>query len=523
MSRRIAGIVLLLATTAQGQVAGWSIPTTAAGDTLIEGRRYRRVAAELLVDALTSDRQVSLQGVAIIGPLNIARWVDTLRAELQFTDVHIASEVNVNGVTIVAPMHLRGCTFASGLSGLRTQFTRGVDLTGSRFMRHVALKGASFADSSTFDGARFQGTLSLIDARFTAPVSFRGASFSNGAYFEDAVMTEADFEDAIFENVTSFRRTRFTGPATFAAARFYAQSWFWNSHFAGSATFDDIKVIAQISFREMVVDGEASFRKSSFVYPASFVRTNFHGKTTFVGSRFKRDADLSAVHFRQGVRLHAAFWQNLDLREARGPWLELKGPPPAAPGSPVENVLSDTSVVLLQGLAFDELRVRWSDLAGRLAADDAGTAGLEGVYAYLGWQFREQGLAGDASACAMDWLQRRASSMPWTEPGRWASEFLWVTTGSGRQPHRLGIWTLAVLLLFAAAYRFVGGAAAKPEPWGRCLRRSATAFLRLLPVSPRTHAHDCTTGVRWLQLLESLLGWVTLALFVAVVTVHMLL
>lgn len=523
MSRRIVGIVFLLAATAQGQVAGWSIPTTAAGDTLIDGRQYQRLAVELLVDALTSHRRVSLQGAAIIGPLNIARWVDTLRAELQFTDVYLASEMNVNGVTILAPVHLRGCTFAGGLSGLQTRFTRGVDMTGSRFMRHVALKGASFADSSRFDGARFQGTLSLIDARFTAPVSFRGASFSAGAYFEDAVLTEADFEDAIFENVASFRRTRFIGPTTFAAARFYAQSWFWNSHFSGSATFDDIKVIAQISFREMVVDGTASFQKSSFVYPASFVGTNFNGETSFAGSRFKRDADLSAVHFRQGVRLHAAFWQNLDLRQAHGPWLELQGPPPAAPGSLVENMLSDTSVVLLQGVAFDEMRVRWSDLAGRLAADEAGAAGLEGVYAYLGRQFREQGLVTDASACALDWLERRASSMPWTEPGRWASEFLWLTTGTGRQPYRLGIWALVVLLLFTAAYRFVGSGVGEPEPWGRCLRLSATAFLRLLPVSPKAHGDDGTAGRRWLLLLESLLGWVTMALLVALATVHMLL
>ncbi|MEE2659692.1 MAG: pentapeptide repeat-containing protein [Candidatus Latescibacterota bacterium] len=510
--RRTTIACLFLASLAEAQIAGWSIPTNAEGDTLIDGRHYHRITSDQLIAPIHQGRALHLEGVAVVGDLTIARWADTLRAPIHLVDVHLESELDLQNMTVTAPLEVRRSTLAGGLRAQQTRFHSRVDLSETRFRRHVVLKSAVFTDSARFHNAQFDGILSLIGARFDGNASFHGTTFSDGAYFEDARFSSVSFEDAIFESVASFRRTRFTGATRFDAARFYSESWFWNSVFTAPTSFDGIKVIADISFREIVAEREISFVKSSFVYPASFTGADFRAGCTFEAARFKRHADLSKANFRGGVRLHSAFWRDLDLRGTRGR-IELQPPPPVAPGSPAEPVLTDSSRILLQGASAEVLRTRWAYLQGRLAADDSGEAGMDEVYASLVSQFRAQGLDADAAACALHGLERRASALPWTRPGRWTHEFLWLTTGFGRQPERLVIWSLAVIALFATFLRFRDGFS-----WSGAVRRSAVCFLRFHPLGVSE-----STGSRGLLLLECLLGWITMALVAAVVAVRMIL
>ena len=87
------------------------------------------------------------------------------------------------------------------------------------------------------------------------------------------------------------------------------------------------------------------------------------------------------------------------------------------------------------------------------------------------------------------------------------------TTGFGRQPERLVIWSLAVIALFATFLRFRDGFS-----WSGAVRRSAVCFLRFHPLGVSE-----STGSRGLLLLECLLGWITMALVAAVVAVRMIL
>ena len=487
-------------------------------DTTIADQTYALLpAADLLSRLQRAKGAIYLRTTAVVGPLYAPTTaLDTVRAALHLDDVLFFDEVTLNNVVFLGPVQCERTAFTSGLSLVNGRFHGAFGLRASRSGKHLNLKQAAFRADADFADGDFVGPNSFINARFTGAARFARTRFEAAAYFEGTHFAgQTDFADARFAGVASFKDARWNGPASFAGARFAERTLFWRTQFLAAADFTAARANGEISFNRATFAGPAHFADFTFAQAAHFANATF-AQAHFGGSYFRKEADFSGVQART-LRFNSFFNRALDLRRAAIGTLDLR------PSTQTDSTFAENARLYMQQAYFDRLRVRWAHVRHRLAnADSASFALLNPAYNSLRHHFLAQGLKGDAAACEVERLDHQRRTLSYAAPRRWALELWNLSSRYGTAPLQLFLCILGSILLWALIYRLVPNILQSANGDGHptladCIGFSIHTFTRTDP-----YPWYATGKLKFLASFQTLLGWVSLGLLLAVTLAHLL-
>lgn len=491
---------------------------TPAADTTIAGQTLPLLPIETLIAQLQRPanaivyRQVAFDG-RLFAP---ASGLDTLQVPLDFEDVYFLDEVSFSQVEFLAPVRFERTHFAGGLSFAQARFTDAFALRASHLAKHATFQKTHFLGGADLSASRFAGTASFIGAHFAGQhTHFDQTQFDHAAYFEQATFAApATFTDAAFAAIAAFKETAWARPLSFAGVRFADRALFWDAHFAEKVSFDRGRADGEVAFDRARFDGRASFADFTFARAARFRNATF-GQAQFDSAYFRAAADFSESEGRV-LRLGAFFNRSLDLSRAAFALIDLR--PTGA-----DSTFAPNSRFYLHQPRLGRIQVRWSQLAGHLAAPDSThAAALDPTYAALCHQFRAQDLGGDAAACHAERMDRQRLGRAYDEPVRWGLELWRLSSGYGTAPGRMLASMLAIVLLLGLAYR-AAPSGLRPAAGPRrptladCIVFSLCTFIHV-----NSRAWDATGKLKALALVEALLGWVAFGLLIAAALVHLL-
>ena len=278
-------------------------------------------------------------------------------------------------------------------------------------------------------------------------------------------------------------------------------------------SFDSGRADGEAAFDRARFSGEASFANFTFARAARFRSATF-GQARFDGAYFRQEADFSESEGRV-IRLGAFFNRSLDLSRAAFALIDLR---------PVgtDSTFATGGRLYLHQPRFGRIQVRWPQLAGHLATADSTPAALDPTYAALYHQFLAQGLNGDAAACHAERMDHQRLARAWNEPARWGLELWRLSSDYGTAPQRIIAFMLAILLLYGLAYRTASNsmrsASGADQPtFADCIVFSLCTFIHV-----NSQAWDATGKLKLLAVVETLLGWVSFGLLIAVALAHVL-
>ena len=479
----------------------------------VEGR-MRMLRAAVVTDALVAAAAgdpVRFDSAMVRGPVFAS--VDTIRGRIHFRGMRFPRGFGLDGVVFSGPVLFEDCQFGQGASFLGSRFEQPALFRRCSFERHTSFNKAVL-NGGDFEFSRFAGPATFIDTRFEGEVSFDHAQFEDVYFDRSRFVAPGSFIDTAIRLEASFKEATFA-EAIFAGTRFGEEALFRNCRFAGMARFDRGRFRRRVFFNDADFSGHASFRDITFVRGGVFADARFAGGASFAGSRFRSDLDLSGATADAQVSLNAAFAGDLILQGSSLSTLDLAG---YRAEESADSAAASLPRVFLEGARFDNLRLSWEDIRGRIAArDSAQVAPLAEQYAGVAHHLRKRGLDREADAAMAEWRDLLRTSLGWTSPRRWLLELFNATSRYGHSLARLGATGVGLLLLFTLLYwlgrrRLVVDSGAGSPGVGDCFILSLAAFAHLGGASRwRTSG-----GLRLLQLFEGVVGWLYWAALVAV-------
>ena len=479
----------------------------------VEGR-VRMLRAAVVTDALVAAAAgdpVRLDSAVVRG--RVFASVDTIRGRILFRGVRFPGGFALDGVVLSGPVLFEDCEFGQGASFLGSRFEQPALFRRCSFARHTSFNKAVLSGGD-FELSRFSGPATFIDTHFEGEVSFDHAQFEDVYFDRSRFAAPGSFIDASIRLEASFKEATFT-EAVFSGTRFGEETLFRNCRFSGPARFDRARFRRRVFFNGADFSGHASFRDITFVRGGVFADARFAAGASFAGSRFRTDLDLSGATADAQVSLNAAFAGDLILQGSSLSTLDLAGYRAEESADSAAAVLPR---VFLEGARFDNLRLSWEGIRGRIAARDSAQVGpLAEQYAGVAHHLRKRGLDREADAAMAEWTDLLRTSLGWTSPRRWLLELFNATSRYGNSLTRLAATGILLLVSFTLLYRLgrgrlAGDPGAGTAGIGDCFILSLAAFAHLGGAS-RWRA---TGGLRLLQLFEGVVGWLYWAALVAV-------
>ncbi len=165
-----------------------------------------------------------------------------------------------------------------------------VNLGNSIFQEPVNFEGTNFTEEAWFPGANFSGSASFWKANFSDYANFGWAKFSGFANFGWANFSDyANFGWAVFSGSAGFSSAVFNGSANFCWANFSGYAEFREVEFHGDADFGYARFSGSANFRWAVFSSSASFSSAVFSgSDADFGRAVFSGVLYLSGLDFTR-------------------------------------------------------------------------------------------------------------------------------------------------------------------------------------------------------------------------------------------
>lgn len=267
----------------------------------------------------------------------------------------------------------------------------------------------------------------------------------------------------------------------------------------GDVFFDRSTFSRLVDFDGTVFTKAAKFSDSQFCEDAGFSEAQFQGEANFSRAEFRTEANFSRARFGDADFRNATFFRNLNLASAKLSSVLLS-----------DASFRDGSSLNLMDFDYSRIKVRWESIKDHLPFNGS-------IYLALAKNFRNLEQFEDGDDCYYQY--RRAKQARATS---WVSGFLdrvaWVSCGYGVRPSHTIFLSVGIILLFAA---FLWSAHAI-EHDGPPILENQTAPISLkdafyfssmefLGKTPENlHIVD---GYEHLMVIESLMGWILMALF----------
>lgn len=339
---------------------------------------------------------------------------------------------------------------ASKISVIGSLINGDVDFDNSRFINKIDFSGTSFHKNLNFSSSHFNSIASL-----------RNASFLNNI----------DFSEAEFESWVDLSRATFSKGASFDDAEIYDFGNLSLASFKGYASFNDT-----------VFGSYAFFSGTQFEKGVNFYRTEFHREARFYGARFLGYANFSDSRFAD-----YAYFQGSDFR----------GP------------------ISLNRTKISDFIIDWSSIEAHLVYNEA-------AYQALMLKFWASGKFDDYNNCYYQyrWLKQSYEPMG---IAKGIDILAWILCGYGVRPLRTLAFGFMIIILFSIIYwrvklvpRFYDAKSAdsyKREESLISTMGDAFYFSTMMFVTRPPYGLHPAGRWRYLIILEYILGWLIMALF----------
>jgi uncharacterized protein YjbI with pentapeptide repeats len=407
---------------------------------------------------------------------------------------------------------------------------------GVTFAKDAVFWGTTFGNAS-FESAAFLGLADFANTVFSN-ASFSAASFSQPAVFDGTLFRDnVSFEDATFGMDAFFNEARFMANACFNYSNFDSYSYFASAQFLGDALFSDVDFLGAPDLSAASFSGKANFFQSRFnsplfsdaVFsgPAQFGLASFSGLSSFGGALFADEAVFSLARFSEaayfsGAKFHKdAFFGLTKFEDIASFQSALFDGDINFKGGSISTILLDKakfgkkSRIILNDTDFARFKAHWNEIEEHVVWEPGAYLALVENYRRLGW-------SGDQDDCYYQYRKIDQDHKGWG----WSKVIdilAWLSCGYGVRPGYAGIWSLLTIFIFALVFWSGDGIrkSAKPlhEPAekyavpGHVTLRNALFFSTMIFISRGPNEFLPVGKNRYYVILEGILGWLLLALF----------
>jgi uncharacterized protein YjbI with pentapeptide repeats len=489
--RFLIHLALLLAATGAGIGEGLASALT-------------QIPASEILSRMADGQPVHCEGVSITGDLLLCTLPGArLESSLELINCTV-SNGSFDGTTLEKDVVLWGTSFGN-VSFDKSRFLGRADLSNTVF-HNASFTGASFDQPVSFDGAFFLDNVSFEDAQFDKDASFNWAWFEKGAdfnysrfgyytYFSGAqFLGEARFSSVEFQGVLDFSNAIFADKANFFGSTFESAASFTNASFSGQAQFALTRFGGLSSFGEALFGNEANFELARFADAAYFS-----------GAKFRGDAIFGLTKFEDIVSFQGATFQgDLNFKGGKISTLLLD-----------EGDCKDDCRIILNDTDFNRLRVPWREIEDHVVWDPGAYLALVDNYHRLGWP-------GDEDDCYYQYRSMNQAHAGWG----WSKAIdvlAWLSCGYGVRPGYAVAWALLTILIFAILFwrgdgirrsaKPLQGPAEKDSIPERVTFRNALFFSTMVFLSQGPIDFLPVGRHRYYVILEGIMGWLLLALF----------
>jgi uncharacterized protein YjbI with pentapeptide repeats len=461
------------------------------------------IQASEIISALLEERPVSYNGISAegldLGSLQESRALSSLT----LTNSALKNS-SFEGVTFAGEVFLDG-TALDNVSFNNAHFLAESDFSNTSIV-NCSFMGAVFEKPVFFDSSEFYSDVSFADSIFGKDTSFKGAIFMGDAefnwttfgyysYFAGAqFLGRALFSDAEFQDALDFSSARLAGRASFFQSEFQGWAGFDESAFEGNATFQ------QADFQDM-----SSFGNATFDCEADFNLAHFNGAAYFFRVRFQDDVFFGLAKFEEVAGFKgASFEKNLNMKGISGPLFIM------------ENALfGESSKINLIDADYTRLWAHWREIRAHLVYDPGAYLALVDNYRRLGWH-------DDEDSCYYDYrrLDQASKGLGWSKA---IDVLAWLSCGYGVRPAYAMVWAAFVILMFACIYWAGNGIRRSAKPLQglsevdpvpeRVTVKNALFFSTMIFLSRGPIDFLPVGRYRYCVILEGMLGWLLLALF----------
>jgi Pentapeptide repeats (9 copies) len=403
----------------------------------------------------------------------------TFRGNVSFGKTRLLSESNFSGIKMEGETDFRGAEFQKNANFFRSTFLNETSFANSLFSKDVNFANTFFNDTG-FENARFEGDAIFIGSNFSGSAAFDFARFFGLASFWNVIFQkDLSFTNTWFDGPAIFKSTNFLGNTSFAAARFAREVIFRSSNFGGNATFG----LAELS-------GFSDFADVDFRGLASFIVTRFSDNAHFVGAIFEKDLIL------EGARIYSMQLDNASF--------------------------SKDSKINLKDADFARFVVHWNEIKDHLQFNGAAYLALVKNYKNLEW-------FDDADSAYYEYRKISMSqrSMSWE---KLIDVIAWLSSGFGVRVSYVAFWCIFTIIFFGLVF-WAGNGMKRFEiigleiPGGVDIEDQhvslidAMYFSTAMFTTSQAPVNTYPIGFyRHLAMIEGILGWFFLGLFVVVLS-----
>ncbi|OPY50682.1 MAG: hypothetical protein A4E48_01784 [Methanosaeta sp. PtaU1.Bin060] len=267
----------------------------------------------------------------------------------------------------------------------------------------------------------------------------------------------------------------------------------------GDVFFDRSTFAGLVDFDGTVFTQAAKFSDSMFCEDAGFSEARFEGEANFSRAEFLTEANFSRARFGDVDFRNAKFHRNLNLASAKLSSVLL-----------LDARLEEGSSLNLMDLDYSRIKVRWETIRDHLSFNGS-------IYLALTKNFRNLEQFEDEDECYYQYRkekQARATS----RVGKLVDRVAWLSCGYGVRPSHTILLSAGIILLFAAFLAFAHAIEHDSQPLQEnqtyhISLKDAFYFSSMQFLGKNPENLHIVEGYEYLTVMESLVGWILMALF----------
>ena len=276
----------------------------------------------------------------------------------------------------------------------------------------------------------------------------------------------------------------------------------------GDVFFDHSSFSHLVDFDGTVFDKSANFSDSQFQEDAGFSDSQFQGEANFSRAHFGIDANFSRAKFNDADFGRARFDKNFSLTNAKIYTLRLS-----------DAFFAAGSNIHLKDFNFNRIVVRWNTIKDHLPFNGS-------VYLTLTKNFRNLERFEDEDRCYYQYRKEKQARTSKIFP-KFVDRLVWLSCGYGVRPSHTVLLSVAIIFLFTGIYW--GGHALESNVLVTAAQQKASIslndvfyFSSMVFMGRNPQNLSISEGFKFLTVIESLLGWLLMALFLVTLSKVML-
>jgi len=461
------------------------------------------VLADEILSRMSDGQSVYYDGANIVGDLNLSTLPGSRAgSSLQLINCTVQS-ATFSGLAMDSDLVFWGTSFGNA-SFDRAGFIGLADFANTSF-QHSSFLGTVFSGPVVFDGAQFLGNVSFEDAEFHQDASFKETIFKGIADFNYSRFDSYTyFSRAQFHQEALFSDVDFSGALDVSAAAFAATANFFQSRF-NAASFSEAVFSGPVQFGLAKFSGLTSFGEAVFAEEAVFNLARFSDAAYFSGAEFRKDAFYGLTKFQDIASFQGArFDGNLNFKSGSISTLLFE-----------KAKLGRDSRITLNDTDFVRFKAHWKDIADHVVWDPGAYLALVRNYHGLGW-------SEDEDDCYYQYRKLDQSQKRWGV-SKAIDVVAWISCGYGVRPDYAAAWALLTIMAFSLVFWRGDGIRRSAKPlYEQALQdtvpehvtfRNALFFSTMVFLSQGPIDFLPIGRHRYNVILEGILGWLLLALF----------